>query len=357
MEEKNVGTINDLNKVEEKGKRKMFQEVNLKNFGPLKDFKWDSLKNINLIIGKNGSGKTFLLKALYTAVKTIEANKRGQEHRSPSEILVDKLYWTFQERKIGDLVTRGAEGPLEFMTMFDGKNFIYKFGKDTMKEIKSIEYYVEPRDENSIFLPAKEVVSIYGIIAETREDLRAFGFDDTYRDLAEILSRPLTRGRNYEVFSSSRSALIDIIDGKLEFDEKAKVWMFKRGNQKFSIGVTSEGVKKIGILDTLLGNRYITPGSIIFIDEPDAALHPTAVGDLLRIIAKLSSDIQFFLASHSYFVIKNLYLIARTHNIDLPIISLDDTISINNLKEGIPKNPIIEESIELYRKDVELGFK
>jgi len=45
--------------------------------------------------------------------------------------------------------------------------------------------------------------------------------------------------------------------------------------------VTAEGIKKIAILDTLLGNRYLDTSSIVFIDEPEAALHPQAVSQSL----------------------------------------------------------------------------
>ena len=69
------------------------------------------------------------------------------------------------------------------------------------------------------------------------------------------------------------------------------VGSIKKGNQKFPIGVTSEGIKKIAILDTLLGNRYLDANSIVFIDEPESALHPVAVSDLLDIIAVLAKSV------------------------------------------------------------------
>lgn len=59
--------------------------------------------------------------------------------------------------------------------------------------------------------------------------------------------------------------------------------------------------------------------SIGFIDEPESALHPTAISQLLDIIGVLAKKgIQFFLSSHSYLVIKKLYLMARELNISFP---------------------------------------
>ena len=338
----------------------MINSLELKNFGPIHQFKCDKLGNINLIIGGNGTGKTILLKALYSAMRTLEEYKRGNEPRNASEILADKLYWTFEIEKIGDLVSKGADEPLSFKLRFDGQDFSYRFGKDTTKSIQTLENHVPPRSSNSIFLPTKEVLSLHHIILQSRELSKTFGFDDTYLDLARALRQPPTGGRNYQQFAMSRKNLSEILEGKVEYDEKLGRWQFKKGNQKFPIGVTAEGIKKISILDTLLGNRYLDQNSVIFIDEPESALHPAAISKFLDIIAMLAEfGIQFFMASHSYFVIKKLFLIAqKNEKLSIPIISVkNDRWDIASLREGLPDNPIIDESIQLYKEEVELALQ
>lgn len=338
----------------------MINSLELKNFGPLHQFKCENLGNINLIIGGNGTGKTILLKALYSAMRTLEEYKRGNEPRTASEILAEKLYWTFEIEKIGDLVSKGADEPLSFKLNCDGQDFYYRFGKDTTKNIQTLENHVPPRSSNSIFLPTKEVLSLHPIILQSRELSKTFGFDDTYLDLARALRQPPTGGRNYQQFAMSRKNLSEILGGKVEYDENLGRWQFKKGNQKFPIGVTAEGIKKISILDTLLGNRYLDQKSVIFIDEPESALHPVAISKFLDIIAMLAEcGIQFFMASHSYFVIKKLFLIAQKKDqLSIPIISVkDDRWDIANLREGLPDNPIIDESIQLYKEEVELAMQ
>lgn len=335
----------------------MIDKVVIKNFGLLTDIKWKSLGKINLIIGENSSGKSFLLKALYSTMRTIEEYKRGDDRRSESEILSEKLYWTFQTEKIGDLVSKSSTDSLSCEITHNNKEFQYKFGKDTTKNIQSLTNRTLPRDSNSIYLPSKEVLSIYHLILESREKDKLFGFDDTYFDLVRALALPRRGGKNYPEFAGSRKALEDILGGKVEFDDKAQRWQFKKGNQKFAIGVTAEGIKKIAILDTLLANRYLDTESIIFIDEPESALHPAAISKLLDIIEVLAErGIQFFLASHSYFVIKKLYLIARKNNLSIPIISLNNNhngeAEYDDLLRGMPDNSIINESIELYKEEI-----
>jgi len=55
----------------------VIDQIRLDNFGPLSGINWSALGRINLVIGGNGSGKTFLLKAIYSSLRTLEDYKRG----------------------------------------------------------------------------------------------------------------------------------------------------------------------------------------------------------------------------------------------------------------------------------------
>jgi AAA15 family ATPase/GTPase len=336
----------------------MITRLELQNFGPMTKIDWAKLGQINLVIGGNGSGKTFLLKALYSAMRTLEEYKRGDEPRSAGEILAEKLHWTFQADKIGDLVAKGGDAPLNFCCTVDDKEFRYSLGKEMTTQISSLENHVFQRASNSIFLPAKEVLSLHNIILESREKDLRFGFDDTYYDLAKALRIYPQQGRNFEAFAWSRESLKRIFDGKVAYDDNMRRWFFQKGNDSFPMGVTAEGVKKIAMLDTLLSNRYLDPESVVFMDEPESALHPTALSKLLDIVAVLAErGIQFFMASHSYFVVKKLFLIAQEKDIHIPILSASDaTWTCADLKDGMPDNPIITESIRLYQEEVELSL-
>ncbi len=96
---------------------------------------------------------------------------------------------------------------------------------------------------------------------------------------------------------------------------------------------------------------------VVFIDEIESALHPTAISEFLDIIDRIASDmgIQFFIASHSYFVIKKLYLIALKRKQSIPCISLskDKGVQYFDMLEGMLENSIINESIRLYEEEIE----
>jgi len=330
----------------------------LKNIGPIDHFNWENTEKINLLLGPNGCGKTFILKMAYAVIRTIEEYKRGNDLRSDNEILAQKLYWTFQTDKIGDLIKKGADGSLQSKLWLDNNEFSFSFGKDTSKFVSNLKNNTQPRASNSVFLPAKETLSIHNIILETRQKDKIFGYDDTYFDLAQALQPP-TKGKNYQEFSTARKNLEELIGGRIEYDANSRKWSFKKGNSRFSIGTTAEGIKKIAILDTLLGNRYLDTNSVIFIDEPEAALHPQAISEFLNILHLLSqTGIQIFMATHSYFVIKKLFLLAQENNMSIPTAFYDQNNWLfSNLRDEMPDNSIIRESVNLYKKEVELQFK
>ena len=278
-----------------------------------------------------------------------------------NEILSEKLRWTFQVEKLGDMVTRGSSGPLSFRMELDGQDFSYSFSQHAESKVGAIDPLAEGRKANSIFIPAKEVLSLYSVILNSREVDRSFGFDDTYYDLARALRIAPKRGRNYTVFSDFRKILKNVINGKVDLDEKSGKWYYKDKNSyRFSIGATSEGIKKISILDRLLANSYLSDRSIIFIDEVASALHPDAVCQFLDMIYDIADrmGLQFFIATHSYFVIKKLALIAMKKPELVTCISLhkDKSVEYHDLYEGMPDNSIIDTSIRLYEQEIEEGL-
>ena len=333
-----------------------FSKVVLNNVGPIRHFACDQIGAINLAIGPNGCGKTFLLKSLYSSIRAVEQYKRGKELKGLNELLTDKLHWTFQPWTIGNIVSKGERKLSVRIESSEHETLSYSFGPSTEKSIPNIENSFSPRLDNSIFIPAKEILSLRELILKSNVVDRDFGFDDTYTDLAKALS-PTTRGRNLKTFSEARNILGKALHGKIEFDEGRQEWVFHdEQNQIHSVSVTSEGIKKLSIIDVLLGNHYLTKNSVIFIDEPESALHPALISSFMEIIYMLSKlGIQFFIATHSYFVIKKLYIIAQKNHYSVPVFSFHgQEVTNGDLAKVMPDNDIIEESVKLYEEEISL---
>lgn len=332
----------------------MIQSIGLDSFGPIGHFAFNGFKNINLVIGRNGSGKTFLLKALYASLKSVEQYQRGKEPRTQKQLLADALYWTFQGRELGSLVRKGDAALAFSMQSDQGEKLNYSFGPKTVSTIQNLDSSFRPTDVNSVFIPAKEILSIQDVILRSFEVEKAFGFDKTYVDLARALSKTL-KGRNFKEFSDARKTLTDAIGGRLEYDDSQKEWIFRDSDRRIiEISLTSEGIKRLSILDLLLGNHFLTRDSVVIIDEAEANLHPSLVCKFMEILVLLAqAGLQIFMSSHSYFVIKSLYILAHKHQMSIPALSFEENeVVVGDLLEGMPNNPIVEESINIYKQEI-----
>ena len=344
----------------------MFSRLELKNFGIFNHFTWDDHAKINILIGKNDTGKSHLLKVLYSLAKSLEIyNKQSQPNalqETFSTILANKLIWTFQPegKGLGELVTKG-QSKLNVESRLCKENYYFSFGRDTTRKITDCSNHIgADKNHSAIFIPPKEVLTAFDAIAAIREQLEIFGFDDTYYDLIMSLRLPTTKGNIQKDMKEVLENLVQLFEG--EIVREGKQFILKRGREKFWMSQVAEGVKKIGILTTLIRNRSLRKDTILFIDEPENNLHPEAIVALVKMLFSLSkADIQIYLATHSYFVIKQFELLARKHNENIQICSLLKEESnvvgeFHDLRYGLPSNPIIETSLGLYEQDIDLSL-
>jgi predicted ATPase len=91
-----------------------------------------------------------------------------------------------------------------------------------------------------------------------------------------------------------------IMEGNIVFDDKKRVFTYKKSGKEYNIKNTATGVKTIGILQSLLCNGLDT-NSFIIMDEPEVHLHPSWQLKLAEAIVLLSKeeDINFYINSHS----------------------------------------------------------
>lgn len=338
---------------------KMIKSLKLKNFGSVPELQKDDFQNLNLIIGENGTGKTFMLKSMYSALRAVENYRRGDDNKSFNDLLSEMLRWTYQVEKIGDIVSKSSEKKQSSETlnfeMFINENKVeYSFKGTTKTRINNAKCDEQPCYGNSVYIPAKEILSLINVILKSRDVDKSFGYDDTYYDLAKAINIS-SISISYK-YSEINKKINGLMGGKVEFDSESQKWIFNaNGKQKLSINITSEGIKKLAIIDRLLKSGYIDENSVIFIDEIESSLHPKTISELLDIIEILSFDfgMQFFISSHSYFVIKKMYLIALKRKKTLPCISLQkNKAEYFDMLDGMPNNSIIDESIRLYEEEI-----
>jgi len=349
----------------------MIQNITIENFLNFKKFEAPRLAGINLLIGDNDTGKTGLLKLLYAVSKTWEIYSRQHSHGSPSfkKVLSEKIFDTFQPRsrnKIGEFVTKGTKEKLKVEVTYQTdkvhQNISFQFGETTKKTINNCTDSVAMMGNNNnvIFIPAKEVLTACRAIKFTREQHYLAGFDDTYLDLIRMLEVPTLDSAQIGPLNNINQQLEALLGGSIyQTDDD---FLFKRGSQEFTMAMTAEGFKKMGILTTLIRNRQLNTGTLLFLDEPETALHPRAIRHFSKIIVRLAAlGVQIFLTTHNYFIIKQLYICARKEKTSIFCFSLlneQDSIDTHfaDLKESMPRNPIVDEALDMFDEDVALDL-
>jgi len=97
--------------------------------------------------------------------------------------------------------------------------------------------------------------------------------------------------------------LIDInnlINGKLHYEEGELKYSDEYGTTCY-MSNTASGIKQIGIIQLLLGNRKLKKNSFLIIDEPQVNLHPEWQLKLAEILVMLAKDL-------------NIYVYVNTHS-------------------------------------------
>ncbi len=265
-------------------------------------------------------------------------------------------------------MTRGSGNRLSVNLSWNTSGHLkFAFGKDTTTKIVEIDTnrLSDLQGSKASFLPPKEILSIFDAIVATRETVEIAAFDDTYYDLVQDYRQPPTAGN---LQANIKKALVHLENvtggGEVEMEKDGNI-VFRRGKEVFNMHQTAEGIKKIGILSRLMRNRRLTPagGCLLFVDEPEVNLHPKAIvlfAEMLHEFAQ--SGIQVYLTTHSYFLLKRLEQLAREKNADYSLLDLRKqegsgvTGTESKLADGLPENPIVEESLRLFDRDVALDL-
>jgi len=357
----------------------MIKSITVKNFMAHSNLEAQDIPSINLILGKNDTGKTGLLKLLYATIKSLEIYSKKSKNSNIifAQELSDKMLKTFMPRNygLGDLVQKGSKEKLKVELSIIGdsgeyeQNIYFSFGERTERKIPDCNNDIKSIPNNSInaiFIPAKEVLTAFSDIRRIREQEYGVGFDDTYLDLIKSLDIPTTKDRVNNDLSSVNKSLEDLFEGKIEQTGKIdQPFIIKKGNQKFAVQQTAEGIKKIGILTTLITNRQLGKGTILFMDEPETALHPNAVRQMVEMLVAMSkAGVQIFIASHSYFIIKQLANSSKRENIEPLCWSLERekgfpiTSKFKKIHDGVlPNNSIIQEALNMYDEEIIIDLK
>lgn len=328
----------------------MINRLELKNFTAFDELSMDFSPGVNLIIGENGTGKTHILKILYSVLSALKDDRRVSEK-------IVKVFLP-KENRLGRLVKR-AKGSSRCDIRIIGENsrFHLTFSNHTKGDVLPTCKWAVEEIGQSVFIPVKEILSnAPGFIALYNE--RDIHFEEIYADILNKASLPpLTVHR---ITSSFRHivGLNRVMEGKVIL--KNNRFYLKNSQGELEFDLLAEGTRKLGLLWLLIQNGVLLFGSTLFWDEPETNLNPIVFDVLVQTLLFLQRvlKVQIFIATHSYALLKE-FDIQKKEDHAVKFFSLmkdkqSRKISIvqGNDYQSIVPNPISDEYVRLYDAEV-----
>lgn len=280
--------------------------------------------NINIICGENSTGKTTLLKIMYSILKPFSKGYTESMTKEMEEKLyVDKLQGVFRPdgMRIGRLVSRGQGSTRTDCAVILDENRKISIGfgnrQENHADIRTGQASLQPKFD-VVYIPTKEMISTTEHFAALYEDYH-IDFEEMYYDLAKLLDRPLAKGTGTEEQKEILKSFEEIMKGQIIQRDK-KFYLRIKGEGEFEMGLLSDGYRKLSMIVHLILSGSLNKDTILFWDEPETNMNPKMIRPLVQAIAALAKmGVQIFVTTHDYFVQQefNLYTIYPELNADL----------------------------------------
>ena len=318
----------------------MIEKIKFERFTAFEKVDIKFSTGINIFIGENGTGKTHILKAVYSACD-ISKSKGGFAEK------INNVFFP-SGKQIGRLVKRAkvsTTGKVEITRKIENNKSIsirLSMSNHTLKPSKAtVSGFPKAWNENPIesaYIPVKDMManapgfrSLY--------DEREVHFEEVYVDIIRKASLPLLKGPTDKARKRLLDSLQDAMEGKVVLKNEEFFLRNKHGELEFTL--LAEGFRKMGLLWTLIQNGTLLKGSALFWDEPETNLNPKLMQTVVGILLELQREgVQIFLTTHDYVILKEFDLQAKA----------GDKVSFHSLYRNKENGDIEVASTESYLK-------
>ena len=296
----------------------MLSSMKLEDFTVFQESEFTFGKQLNIVVGENGAGKSHVLKAAYAAIAVSAARTNGDnEPVSKSQLqvaLADKYQSVFRPDALGRLVRRQkARKKANLVFAFDNTShdLTFTFSTVAKNEVtlrKSPKQRIEKRP---VFLPTRELLAIYPGFVSLYETTH-LSFEETWRDTCILLGAPLARGPREARIKELLAPLETAMDGSVELDKSGRFYLNLNSGGSMEMHLVAEGMRKLAMVARLVATGSLLDKGYLFWDEPEANLNPKIIKTIARTILQIAgSGIQVFIATHSLFLLRELHVLQK----------------------------------------------
>lgn len=291
----------------------MLNALTLKNFTVFSNADLQFSKGLNVIIGENGTGKTHLLKLIYSTLATSWEESRKPTNNAPTKTLLqtrlaEKLINVFRPESLGRLARRkqGRER-CDIKLGFEDQqfDFAFSFSTNSKTEVVIDQTPVAWLDTAPAYIPTRELLSISPNFVSVYEG-HYLELEETWRDTCLLLSAPVQRGPKEKRIQELIAPLEQAMGGSIELDKNGRFYL-KTDRGRFEMPLIAEGQRKLAMLARLIATGTLMDKGFLFWDEPEANLNPLLIKQVAQSILNLSkTGIQVFIATHSLFLLREI---------------------------------------------------
>lgn len=288
----------------------MIKNIRLNNFTCFEECNLAFCKGINVFIGRNGTGKTHIMKCLAALMKanSLFAQSTSKTKDKFGDLFTEKLLGYFKPDTLGHLVNKYGTGTASVKIALESGELACTFGeKALLAKSDNNAYIAQP---HFIYIPPREMFSLFEGFISLYEK-REISFDETYLDLAKAMDvAPLKNDALKEV----RKMLAPLL-------EKWNINVVRKGNRFYVIDdkkeyeahLVAEGLRKMATILYLCINGELKPGNVLFWDEPESNMNPTLISIIVDLLVELAKkcSVQIFVSTHDYLLSHKLSMLAE----------------------------------------------
>lgn len=341
----------------------MLKTAHIKNFGPLPNDTYRFAPGLNVIVGENGLGKSHLLKLLYSVLK-VNASAKEFTKTELQTAYADKLVGVFRPDALGRLVKRkqGKDRCEVRLNMHDdSQSCAFSFATGAKSGVQVDRTPAGPsRPAPPAFIPTRELVTLCPWFGPLFDNYH-LRFEESWRDTVSLLGAPSLKGARERTVAELLRPLEAAMGGKVEVDKvTGEFYLNIPGEGSMEMPLVAEGLRKLAMLARLISTGVLLDKGSLFWDEPETNLNPKLMKVLAASIVTLCQQgIQVFIATHSYFLLKELSLLSKAAQLDSNYLGLSvadggDVVQLEQAGELLGLNHIVALDEELAQYDREL---
>jgi len=294
----------------------MLRALHLKNFTVFPDADLEFGKHLNVIVGENGLGKTQILKIAYVMAYVSARGAQESASAVPTKsylqvAVANKLRDAFKPDELGRLARRQAgRSRCEIGWAFSQPELDCRASFNTASR-SEVGIELTPTawlDKLPVYLPTRELLTIYpgfvSLYETTYND-----FEGAWRDTCILLGSLLARGPREKRIRELLEPLEEAMAGSVELDKSGRFYLNTKTG-RMEMHLVAEGLRKLAMLARLIATGSLLDKGFLFWDEPEANLNPKLIRLVARTILQIGqSGIQVFIATHSLFLLRELYIL------------------------------------------------